>query len=383
MNRNRTEIGILRIWLPVCITAVLTAAAPAGADSVKLTNGLVYKPVKIVEVADGFIRFIYEKSPIRKTIREVSIITLDADKDFTKGETLLRQGKYSKAVDAYIASRKGVGTRWKKLLIDYRLLSASESAGQIDKAVASWIKIVDAAKATRGTLEMRPRKIPPTRSVAGDRAIALLNALLKDKADKAESKAYVKAIRMMLLDIFERQGRLDEARAVAAQLAGRTATAPTTKNSSSNGGRRIDVPAIGSPNAQLRLALISLKGGLCEQVAVDLSGRLKQFKKDDLPSALMLLGRARLEMGLRATDKDAARKYLLNAGLDLMRVVVFFPSSTEAPHSLLWAGRVNERLGNPFAAKAAYSAVIKKFPDSPAAKKARKAMEGMKKGTGD
>ncbi len=363
--------------LLLCAAAVLVAAASARADSIKLTNGLVYDPVTILGVANGMVRFqMSGGNAISKSISELAVVGISDDKNFTLAEGLFQQGKYAEAEKAYSAARRLAAADWKKTLIDYRLLAVSESAGQIDKATALWLKIVDDAGASAGALALRPRKLAPAQNEANDRAIALLKGKVKEVA----SDAYVKAIRQLLVDLYERQGQLDEAKAEVARLAGKPET-PDTQTSSAK--TRPETPPVGSADVQLRLASLSLKQGQYEQVVNQLQPKMNQFTADGLPSAMLLLGRAKLELSKQNQNESAARKLLLEAGLDLMRVVVFFGSGNEAPHALLSAGQVNERLGNAEAAKAAYWAVVERFAQSPAAKEAQKALEGMKKGTGD
>ncbi len=370
--------------LLLCAAAVLVAAVSATADSIKLTNGLVYDPVTILGVADGVIRFQMKGSTISKPISELALVGISDDKDFTLAEDLFQQGKSAEAEKAYSAAQRPAAADWKKTLIDYRLLAVSESAGQIDKATARWLKIVDDALrdshgrtpgASTGALALRPRKLAPAQNEANDRAIALL----KGKVKEAASDAYVKAIRQLLVDLYERQGKLDEAKAEVAKLAGKSET-PDTQTSSAKTGP--ETPPVGSADVQLRLASLSLKQGQYEQVVNQLQPKMNRFTADDLPSAMLLLGRAKLELSKQDQDESATEKMLLEAGLDLMRVVVFFGSSDEAPDALLSAGQVNERLGNTKAAKAAYSAVVEKFAQSPAAGESQKAMETMKKRTG-
>ena len=75
------------------------------------------------------------------------------------------------------------------------------------------------------------------------------------------------------------------------------------------------------------------------------------------------------------TDGDKARPLLLSAGLNLMRVAAQSGPSDEVPNALLAAGEVNELLKNTEGAKAAYSGVVAKFGNSPAAPKAREALK--------
>ena len=69
---------------------------------------------------------------------------------------------------------------------------------------------------------------------------------------------------------------------------------------------------------------------------------------------------------------------LLDAGLDLMRVVAHFFGSPEAPEALLAAGGVNAQLGNVRAARDAYQEVLKRFADrQEIAQKAKAALESL------
>ncbi len=372
MNRVKQKISLL-----LCAAAVMVAMAPASADSIKLTNGITYDPITILGVADGKIRFRMKGGvAISKSIGELAAVGISDDKNFTLAEGLFQPGTYAEAEDAYSAARRLPAAGWKKTLIDYRLLTVSELTGQIDKATVRWLKIVDDADASDGVLVLRPRKLAPAHSQANDRAITLL----KGKIEEAASDAYVKVIRHLLIDLYERQDQLTEARAEAVKLAGKSET-PDAKPSGVE--TRPGTPPVGSDSVQLRLASLSLKQGRYEQVVRQLQPKMKQFTADDLPSAMLLLGCAKLELSKQAPDKSAEEKMLLEAGLDLMRVVVFFGSSDEAPHALLSAGQVNERLGNTEAARSAYSAVADRFAQSPAAKEAGKALERMKKGRGE
>ncbi len=355
-----------KISLLLTLAAVLTVAAQTCADSIKLTSGIMYDPVKIMGASDGMIRFLWGKSTLSKPVSKVAFINITDDGNFTKGENLLGQGKYAEAEKAYSSAQR-TATKWKKTLIDYRLLAVSNAAGDIDKSTARWLKIVDDANASAGALSLRPKKLAPPKSKANDRAITLLNGKIKE----TKSDAYVKAIRELLVDLYERQGQLAKARAEAMKLAGKT---PTSKPS--NGTKTLPV---GSANVQLRLASLSMKDGQFDEVIELLQPRMKQFAAPELPTAMLLLGKARLEKAKAEPKKPASRKLLIEAGLDLMRVAVFFTSSSEAPHSLFLAGEVNERLGNARGAKAAYSAVVRRYAKSPAAKDAKKAMERMKK----
>jgi TolA-binding protein len=65
-----------------------------------------------------------------------------------------------------------------------------------------------------------------------------------------------------------------------------------------------------------------------------------------------------------------------------MRVVSYYPDSPEAPVALLLAGQINEKLGNPSAAKLAYEKVTTAYRDSDSAKKAAELLSAMQKPAG-
>ena len=153
-----------KISLLLTAAAVLTVAASACADSIKLTNGITYDRIKIVGVADGMIRFQMGRRDISKPVSELAFVNIANDKNFTQGETLLGQSKYAEAEKAYVAAGRLAKAEWKKTLIDYRLLVVNDAAGHIDKATARWLKIVDDADASAGALSLCPKNSPRRRA---------------------------------------------------------------------------------------------------------------------------------------------------------------------------------------------------------------------------
>ncbi len=345
------------------------AAAPAFCDMVKLTNGLVYDPVTVTDVAAGTIQFRTPGGLPIKSLKEVAAVRLDGEKSFNTAEDLLQKGQYDPALEAYRDALASTTVAWRKTLVRHRQLVAAEAAGRIDEALGLWLALADEARGDAGVLELRPTKLAAKGSAANDRAIALLKA----RADKVKPEAYRAAVLQALAELYERQGRLAEAQAILAKLAGRT-TQPGEPTE--NGQARVgEGPSAGTTNAQLRLAAVLLKRGEHEKVVSTLQPNLDRFVAEDLPAALYLLGQAQLELAKRQQDPKAARELSLEAGLNLMRVAVFFPAGEEAPQALLLAGQANENLGSASAARAAYSAVISRFAESRAAKAAQAALE--------
>ena len=362
---RRPKALSLRLALALSVGPLL--AGVSSADSIKLTSGVKYPPVTVVGAADGMVQFrIGRRRVLSKPLNEVAEIALVGNDTFNRAETFFRTGKYVEASASYSAAA-AAATGWQKMLIRYRLLAAHEKAEKIDKAVTLWLEIVDAAKASDGSVALRPRNLAPAGSSANDKAIAALAAKVK----KVTEASYLEAMRGLLVDLYERQGRLPEAQATAALLAGKATTRPSGKPGPA-------VAPAGSMPVRLRQAGLALKAGEYKKVVSFVEPALKKYPPTELSTALYLLGGAQLGLARAETKKDKAGQLLLDAGLNLVRVVANYPGSTEAPDALLLAGEVSERLKNFSAAKAAYSAVISRYSRSPAAKKAQAARERIK-----
>jgi len=353
-----------RALCALAAAACLLVAAEAPCDAVKLTSGLVYDPVTVTDVDNGQITFRTLGAQPSKPLGELASVTLTGQNRFNAAEELFAKGKNDEAAAAYLAAATAADKPWQKRLIQCRRMAALAAAGRVDEALKLWLAMVDAAGVTKGTLDLRPTTLPPAGSKANDRAVALLEGKVK----QVSSAAYRGAILLALAELHERQGRIDQARALRESLStsGGRPTAPTPPATV--------VARTSSANALLRSANSWLKQGECEKVADAIKKNLNVFRTADLPSALYLLGRAQSELAKREKDPKAARELLLRAGLNLMRTVVFFPASDEAPHALLSAGEVNERLGNLTAARSAFSAVVSGFSGSPAAEQATAAL---------
>ncbi len=360
---------ITRTTLPVFVLLIaLTCPLTAQADSVKLTNGLTYEPVKIKNVTDGIIYYRMSTGTlIAKPLSSVALVTISRNEDFTRAEKLLVQGKYAQAEKLYRKAYKNAVRPWVKNLVEYRMLVLNQATGKIDKAVEYWLKMVDASNASIGSLALCPKKLAPAKSPANNRAIALLEKKLKT----VKSKPYIQAILKLLIELYEREGQLEKARKIAIRLTGKQHTQPVTTRKSGTGKPARPV----SLEPQLRLARISFRSGHYDEAINQIEPSLNKFLTKELPEALYLLGRAKFELSKRVNEKDKARQLLIEAGVRFMEVVTFFPDNHNASEALLLAGKVNENLGNMQAARKAYSAVIKRYPGSRSATLAEKAMK--------
>jgi len=352
----------------IAISLLLTLPSASASGDTITVKKLPYRGVRIFDVQKARIVFQVGRRKLAKPLADVTEISIDGKEDFNGAEELLAAGKADEAVAAYDRAIKAE-SGWMVKLIRYRRLAALNRSGKIDRATEEWLKLVDASEAAPEALKIRPIRFAPRGSPANNSAIALLEAKLKRiKADAA----YLAAVRNLLLELYERQGRGERAAELAGKIAadGQGKIEPVKNTTGSPG------PGAGQRLPALR---ILVEQGKARQVLQELKANLRggRYRTEDLAAALLLAGRAeqRLASGARGMER---RKLLIAAGLDYMRVATFFATSPQAPDALLAAGEVNEALGNIQAAGNAFEMVIQRYAGSGAAKKAASALKELK-----
>jgi len=131
----------------------------------------------------------------------------------------------------------------------------------------------------------------------------------------------------------------------------------------------------GSLSGQLGDAANQIKAGRYAQAADAIQARIRRYGDRELPTALLLRGKALLLLYEKGAKKDRAT--LLAAGLCFMRVAACIsPGEPEVPEATFLAGRVCVHLGNTVAATNAYRLILQRHPGTPWAEQARKALAG-------
>jgi len=201
----------------LCAIVIGLPIADSLGDAVRLRSGLTYDPVAIVGVADGALTCRLRGRLVTKWLRDVASITLSDGAEFNRGEALLKAKKYAEAVAAYKASNKAAAQPWHGYLVNYRILVAADAAGDIEESTRRWIAIVEADRASPASLKLSPTKAGPAKGKANDNAIRLLEA--KASAEGAK-RAYVQAIKMLLVELYLKQGQGEKARKIASEVGG-------------------------------------------------------------------------------------------------------------------------------------------------------------------
>lgn len=343
----------------VAILMALTAAASAAkADSVTV-GGITYGEVRIVAVEDSLITFWPPRgAKVVRSLPEVTMVRVTDLPQLGEAEKLMKAGKAAEAVAVYSKAEKSempLGKSWLKFLLAHRKLVAAKKARMIFEATTAWLMIMDADEASKTAIKLSPGA-GTTKSPENDRAIQLLKA----KEDSI-NQAYASAANRLQIKLLNLEGRTDEARRLAGKLA---------------------VRSTGTEGVKSKLAAVAsyVKAGEADKAIKLLQPLIAQCDQLELPTAMLLLGKAQLILAGKAAGKEK-HKLLCEAGLNFVRVAAFFGSAREeASEALYCAGLVNQSLAKPniSAARAAYKEVIKRYKTTPAAAKAAKALASLK-----
>ncbi|MFW6066149.1 MAG: tetratricopeptide repeat protein [Planctomycetota bacterium] len=343
---------------------VLPASVAANADEVRVGR-LPYSGVTVTDFAGGELTFRTSGREITRSLSEVNRIELDGRGQFNRAEEFLADDRYGEAVQAYRGAEESAGSAWLGRLISCRLIAAFDGAGRFDDAVQQWVSAVSANDHAEEVLNMRPSNIPEKGDAANSRAIDLLEI----RVDRVENDAFRRSIRELLLELYRREDRHEQAAELAEQLGERPeqpreeSQAPRTAQREQSGGLG-DIRGLleqGDPDKALQFV----------------EARMGRLDDAELPEALLLAGRARMEL----YEDRGDRQDLLKAGLDFMRVATFHGGSDWGPEALYRAGEVNKKLDNASATRAAWQMVIARYGDSEYAEKAAEGIEQLRKKT--
>ena len=215
---------------------------------------------------------------------------------------------------------------------------------------------------------MRPSKFARRGSVANRRAIQLLST----RREKTDNNELSGAMGQLLLAIYEHEGMTKEARALAEELTG----TPSTGNDGNTGTGTVTQPPVGASQLTRQLqAARTLLNSKPDIVAQQIQANLSRYGPAERPVALYLLGRAQQKLAQSAGKTEQKQQFYRKAGLNLMRVVAYYPESGDAGMALYETGVICKQLGNPLAAQEAWRMVLEQFAATDAAGPARKALE--------
>jgi hypothetical protein len=209
--------------------------------------------------------------------------------------------------------------------------------------------------------------------------------LLEGRLKGATDATFVSKLKQMLTDLYSAEGL--EAKLAALNGAGGTVATEPAGGTGTGGTGEPATPAVGpAPSSvamaeQLQSVANLTKAGQFEAAADAVKAKMRFYSAADLPTALMLRGRALLAAYDKSATKDP--QMLLDAGLCFMRVASCCADQAPAlaPEATFLAGQACQRLGNYTAAGNAYQRVNEDFgeryPDW--GKKATAALQALEK----
>ncbi len=319
-------------------------------------------------------------------VSKIDRLEMDGVDTFNEAEKLLVADKPSEAVRKYDQAITKVSKGWQQRLVRYRRLAALDAAGEINRAVEEWMGLVEEHEASSASLAARPTNLAPKGSEDNRKAILLLEARL-NKSDSV-APVYRRAMQDLLKDLHRRQGNARE----AAKLIEEAEKDHLVREKQVVKARPEPSPRRPITDAALKRTMsdastlveqgksdTSLSAGARREILAKAERSLDQAVErvrnaHDLPAVLLLLGRAQAAM-VNVMGDSGDQEKLKEAGLNFMRVVVYFPKSAEAPEALFESGRVNEQLNNSAAAASCFEMFLKEYPDHELAGEAKSRLE--------
>ena len=330
----------------IILPVVLTMVAAAVADEVNI-SGVTYSSVLIIGSDDFTIRFQIGYREVSKSIEKITSFQIDGKGKLNEAEVLRAGKQWAQAVKAYDAAWKQQSKRWVGRLIRARRLAALGQARQIGRAVADWLVIADDNASKADLLKKALALVPEHPAEKGSKENARAIKLLEAKGESLKNADYLTSVRRLLLRLYRQEGKSDKAAALAEIISGKK---PNGSTKPSNGG---EGPSGAEIKAQLEAAGTFLERGDADRALRLVQPCLKMLTPAQLPAALVLQGKAQLLKYKKTKERDM----LLKAGLNFMRVVVYYRDADEAPEALFLAGEVNAALGNKAAARQAFDEV--------------------------
>ncbi len=347
-------------WAIIFVAIMAMATVAAGQDELK-AGGVPHRNIRITGMEDCAI--VYEQAGRENTkpLAEVNFLQIDGEDEFNEAENLLAAGEYEDALKKFRLARREAVDEWIQDLAELRRLQTMDQAGLIDQAVTLWLTVLTARYSSANALALVPKNL----DLADDRAFDKAFDALEEQREETGTATDVKRVAWLaMMDLQLAIARLkgdgsDDAQRLAKEmLAVLNALAPADIIGVSG---RLEVASVFVSDPQSAAAVKEI-----------VTGDLYEYPDEQLPQALLLLGKAQLAL---AETGDEDKSLLTDAGNNLMHVVVFFGESEQAAEAYFLAAGVNRQLGNDKAARGAYQMIIDEYADSPFAAQAAEALE--------
>jgi tetratricopeptide (TPR) repeat protein len=302
----------------------LVSAAAAAADQI-VVQGTSHVSVKLVGFEQGQVRFRTADGKLRSVwIDLIDLLIVergDLYDDFNEAERFLAGGDPERAIVRYGRASRLSEEFWPDL-ITARLLMACDSAGRLDKATTSFLRVLRGRfSGPWAAARIIPKVIPAKHDTRVQRAIEQLNGALLPEPDESQ-RALIELLRYEILRRTNDEAVADARRRVAA----------------------LSLPEAARSERAYGIQLGALRETLGDSVSASslfaLEGAIRDCPEAVLPGFLLLKGQVLLRTAL-------ARDEFIRAAWSLMRVAIHFPDNDAAPDALYGTAQALERIGRP------------------------------------
>ncbi len=314
-------------FLAIGCMLVASTSRVIYADQI-VTDTENYTGARLIAFENGQLRFRTAGGELKTAWpHEVSLLIVDRGgtfDDFNQAERFFASGEPERAIVRYRRARGPSEESWSDL-ITARTLLACDAAGQLDKATANFIQLLEGRRTGPAAARLFPKNIPKQRDGKVVRAIEQLDGVLR-KAPEDDQQVLLELLRYEILR------RTDDNRAVRA--AQRVAT--------------LSIPPDARSGPAFAILLDGMGRALDEDVkfvspsALDCA--IRDCPESVLPGFLLLKGRFLLKS---ASNREGA----IRAAWAFMRVAIHFPDDPRAGDGLYGAALALERIGRTGKAK--------------------------------
>jgi len=318
------------------------AVVASAADSV-VYEGFTYSDISVSGFADGTISADAAGQQKHYVLKSIDRLELEGQTDFNKAEEARKAKDWTKAAEMYSRALSS-GRRALKPVMEARAIQAFDNTGRYLEAVRAFMDIY-ASSPTPATFALHPQQLPDASSKMLPEAADIITGRLKERVfNTPQAQQDLKAL---LLEIYTQSKDPRGAALTGAapvEQPGTTAVVP--------GGKE-------PPPQNLSSVEDAFSGRKFDQV---------------VKLAEPLLATAEGESAVRLFMMEAQAYEALNkadeAALAYLRVAVHYPNHSQAPVALLAAADLVKKT-NPEGARRLYKEIVDKYPNSPAALKAR------------
>jgi hypothetical protein len=326
------------IWL--VLVMVLTLTTVAVCDTVVI-DGIESADVKVTGVDDCQLTLVHPGGNDETTnLASVESIELELEPTFNEAEVLAAAGKTDEAMAKYKDAFRATTELWVRELCELRRYQAANAGAKIDQAAEIWTQILTDNAFSDNAAMLIPTDLAAQGDDANTQALETLDALRQ--IDKVTGNdALWGSITQLMIAIAKVEGDGELELDLSDQLLG-----------------RLDVE--GPMNAEtlafrLTVAESKIRSGAQAEGGVELiTADLQQYPSDLLSRALFARAQGYEALAESSEDASVAREMHLDACIDYMYIVVFFPYETFAPEAAFKVGDINESLGHMDVAIRAY-----------------------------